>query len=438
MRADMLRYTNFFLLLSCIFLLLSSSTLAEPSYKVTCHQKNRSVDQTFQQDCRNLIQTRVRGNRGPLDGSSVWDEKISASSRPKSIWSTSSGSCVLGFTAPRALSQETWNKIKLGIEAVVNECVDHKGPGASGLQVSGRISQRALTEQEEKALLQMAVASFGITLYKLYGRDHPRLAAGVLYGSVTLLGKGFGDLVAANYHSSTTHRGAALPRTRSDELRRRSFEGVSMTNHLLPRTKTDTNPSKVTCHSQALQTDKAEFHHATGQQRLPGDAATRPLLGRSSHNRRSHHCGMKDFDKIEAPGPARLPHASTMLPHRRSHLVSPEPASSPQTPHPDPLAPQTHSPHLLRRSLCSDVFLINPSWLTYEQHQMRIACLKMMASTAAVSVGGYLGPDTKAGKGVLAGGVALGTQGAYQYGKAKAGQIAKNMMIPLLPGQWPA
>ncbi|MCJ1243661.1 hypothetical protein MMC30_000858 [Trapelia coarctata] len=686
----MLRYTHFVLFLPCIFLILSFSALAQPNHKVTCHQKSRPVDRTFQQDCSNLVTTRVLGSRGPLGGSSVWEEKVSASSQPQSTWSTSSASCVIGFSAPRPLSLETWNAIKSAIEAVVNECADHTEPGGSRLQVSGRLSRRALTEQEEKALRNIGGGTFGIILYNRHGRYHPRLAAGVLYGSVALLGKGFGDLAAAASSRAITpgQRG-----TKTDELRRRSFDEDSMANQLFPRTKTNTSSSKVTCHprvqkiGKAFQNDcgdilqkhiingpgplggsagweeekfpgsqvsiwstsskscivsfsvprplpgntwtsiksdiqaiasecvtqngvggsrgdfgdpihgkqpkyplvwitqssqhasckvmcrtvrfrnvgsltpaeqaiqmacwkmyggvafaamggfflptnpalatgfyingarvgfqgAAEFHQATRQQHVPRDVAMQFLVGQSLRDRVSGHFGRRhlcravrfrkaatlterekkirsacwqmyggsawaaagvgmipieprlatgflfagaslgvhgamELGKIEKHGAPHPEHASTKVPHRRSHLESPEPVSLSQT-HSPLIAPQTTPNHLslLPRSpepeprylhlggLCTEVFKLNARWLTREQHKMRVACMKMLGSSAALSLGGFVGPDSKVGKGLLAGGTALGAQGAYQYGRAKVDQIARSWVEGLLPSDW--
>lgn len=532
----MLKRTNSFLLLLCIFLTLPFQALTVPNPTVTCHQRNAPIDKVFQQDCRNLIQKQILGGRGPLSSSTGWEEKASASSQTESIWSASSGSCVLGFSAQRPLSHETWNAIKSSIHAVVDECLDHNQPGGRRLQLPLRISRRGgLTAEEEKTLRELnketsksvrkvVAAHFGVILWRRHGRWHPRLGAGVLFGSATLLGQGLGGLATSVYGASNIQRGATSPGqsgSRDDELRRRSIEGDHPVHRLYPRAGADTESSKVTSHPAPAALGGAMMpanptvaaglyvYGATLKMQGPGEfnlATNLPdarrvqtgshLTGRGLGNRLSRHffnkrlCRAVRFRKASSlterekeiksacwqvyggsawavagvgmvPVEPRLAtgslfagaalavhgakslHEVTRAPanplRRRSHSSSVSPSSPPALHHhllyhpPNHSAPppSTHSLH--RRGLCRDVLLLNPLWLTHDQKEMRSACFKMIASTAALTAGGWVGARTnfhKVAVGMTAWGALMGAQGAKQFAKAKVYEYLRPMVTP--------
>lgn len=536
----MLKHTNSFLLLLCIFLTLPFQALSVPSPTVTCHQRNSPIDKVFQQDCRNLIQKQILGGRGPLSSATGWEEKSSASSQTESIWSASSGSCVLGFSAQRPLSHETWNAIKSSIHAVVDECLDHKQPGGRRLQLPLRISRRGgLTAEEEKTLRELnsetsksvkkvVAAYFGVILWRRHGRWHPRLGAGVLFGSATLFGQGLGGLATSVYGASNIQRGATSPGqsgSRDDELRRRSFEGDYPVYRLYPRAGADTKSSKVTYRPApaalgrammpANPTVAAELYAYGAMLGMQGSRELdRPtnlpdarrvqtvshLTVRGLGDRLSRHflirrlCRAVRFRRASrlterekrikracwqvyggsawaAAGVGMVPveprlaagvffagaalavHGAKGLhdvtrapanPLRRRSYSSSVSASSPPALHHHPSnhppnhpapPPSTHSLH--RRGLCREVLWLNPLWLTHDQKEMRSACLKMIASTAALTAGGWVGTRTKFHKvavGMTAWGALMGVQGAKQFATAKLYQYLRPMVTPSMLG----
>lgn len=392
----MLKHTDSFLLLLCIFLTLPFQALTVPNPTVTCHQRNAPIDKVFQQDCRNLIQKQILGGRGPLSSSTGWEEKASASSQTESIWSASSGSCVLGFSAQRPLSHETWNAIKSSIHAVVDECLDHKQPGGRRLQLALRISRRGLTAEEEKTLRElnketsksvkkMVAAHFGVILWRRHGRWHPRLGAGVLFGSATLFGQGLGGLATSVYGASNIQRGATSPGqsgSRDDELRRRSFEGDHPVYRRYPRAGADTKSFKVTSHPASA---------TLGGAMMPANptvAAGLYVYGAT----------------LEMQGPGEFNPATNLPDARRvqtmSHLTGRGLGNR-------------LSRHFLKRRLCRAVRFRKASSLTEREKEIKSACWQVYGGSAWAAAGvGMVPVEPRLATGSLFAGAALAVQGA--------------------------
>ena len=402
----MLKRTNSIILLLCVFLILPYPALtATNPTRVTCYPQVHRTDQAFQNDCRALIQKHVIGSQGPLAGSSGWNEDKMPGSQI-SIWSISSKSCTISFSVPRPCPGSTWTSIQADIKAIAADCVNRESVGGS----RGEFCDPSRGIQPKYPLVWITQTSQYITRKEMCRAVRFRtvssmtpveramqMACWKMYGAAVFAAAG----------------GFALPVN----------PGLATGFYL--------NGARIGFQSAA------EFRRAVRQQYLPGNAATR-FLRRSSRNCFPRHRGIKKLDKIESDGVARPP---MKLLHYRSLPQSPRSAAlqrrSPAPLHPrssrNPLSQTQAKRQLHPRSMCTDVFALNPSWLTREQHQMRIACLKMFAGSAAIFAGGYVGSDTKAGKSLVGGGAALSAHGMFQYGQAKVHETVRGVATSLFP-----
>jgi len=443
----MLKYTNLFLLLLCIFLTLPFQSFTASSPTVTCHQRNSPIDKVFQQDCRNLIQKQILGSRGPLSSFTGWEEKVSASSQTKSIWSASSGSCVLGFLAQRPLSHETWNAIKSSIHAVVDECLDHKEPGGRQLQVPLQISRRGLTAEEEKTLKElhqamrksvgkMIAAPYGVILWRRHGGWYPGLGAGVLFGSATLFGQGLGGLATSSYAAGKIQSGS-----RDNELRRRSFGGGHPVDRLYPRAGGDTKPFKVTCLPASLPTNPAFKKDCRDviqryMTRSPGTSGGSsqwkeemfPGFQISIWSASSEGCTIS----FSIPRPLSEKSWNTVTQNIEAiadTCVDKKGMGGSTGDFGDPFRQvrpkyplvwiQETSQYINRKNMCRRVRFRSPSSLTLEEKRIHSACWTLYGATASAALGGVMMPaNPTLAVGLYLYGALLGMQGSGEFNLA--------------------
>lgn len=484
----MLGHTNFILLLLSVFLILPFPALTKPDFKVTCRQRPLPVDKELQQDCHNLIQKHVVGRSSPAGGSTAWEEERSASSHTESLWSVSSGSCIVGFSAPRPLSQETWNTIREGIKAGVNECVGQNAPAGTRSQVPWHISRRAMTEEQKAAIaemrkggMKMTAGSFAMGIWARHRHGNPRLGAVFLVGTAMLFGQSVGEITGGlntlfrTYHESASpaHRASAGPPQRGpmntgrrspantgqrelgnpggrrtgdprrqgpkyDELRRRGLQSGREVNDSSSQIESETQPSKVTCHSRSLPTDRAFKKGCRGliqkhviksfspsasssgwkEETFPGSQTSTWSISSklctisfSLPRPLSEETWNTVKEDIEAIADACVDKKG--VGGSRGDFGDPWRQSPPKYPL---VWIEQSSGKVSRKRLCREVRFRSPSSLTPQEKKIQTACWKMYGGVASAAAGGLMIPKNSAmAAGLFLTGATLGLQGAAGF-----------------------